>query len=61
MLYEFECKKCGEQFEEIRALAENTDEAECPTCKGDSKKVVSKFGFKIVGFSQLNGYSHANR
>jgi len=61
MIYEFECQKCGEQFEEIRTLSENTDEAECPKCEGHSKKIMSKFGFKVNGFSSLNGYSMANK
>ena len=61
MLYEFECKKCSEQFEVIRKLEENSDTAECPKCKGKAKKILSKFGFSIKGFSQLNGYSSANR
>jgi len=60
MLYEFECKKCGNEFEENRPLKENTQSATCPKCNGGSKKIMSKFGFKIVGFSSLNGYSHAN-
>jgi len=61
MLYEFKCETCGDEFEETRTLKENTDKAECPKCKGESKKIMSRFGFKIIGFSSLNGYSHANR
>ena len=61
MLYEFECKKCGNKFELNRRLKDNSDVALCPKCKDVAKKVVSKFGFKITGFSQLNGYSSANR
>jgi len=61
MRYEFKCKKCGNEFEVVRKLSENTDSAECPKCKGESQKMISRFGFKINGFSQLNGYSHANK
>jgi putative FmdB family regulatory protein len=61
MLYEFECKNCGKRFEEIRKLNQNSDKATCPDCKGESKKVMSTFGFKIIGFASINGYSHANK
>jgi len=61
MLYEFKCKQCGNEFEENRRLIENSNKAECPKCKGESEKIMSKFGFKVMGFSSLNGYSHANR
>jgi putative FmdB family regulatory protein len=61
MLYEFECKKCGKQFEEIRKLDENSDKAKCPDCGSKAKKIMSTFGFKIIGFASINGYSHANK
>ena len=60
MLYEFECKECGKMFEENRLLKKNTQSAVCPECNGESKKIMSKFGFKIVGYSSINGYSNAN-
>jgi len=60
MLYEFKCKKCGKVFEENRLLKENTNHAKCPECNAKSEKIMSKFGFKIVGYSSLNGYSNAN-
>lgn len=61
MLYEFECKKCGKKFEELRKLDENSNTSTCPECKGEAKKVMSTFGFKINGFASINGYSHANK
>lgn len=60
MLYEFKCKKCGNVFEESRALKDNSEIAVCPKCKYIAKKIVSTFGFKVNGFSQLNGYSSGN-
>ena len=61
MIYEFECPECGNKFEEIRTLAENTNDSKCPKCQSQAEKIPSTFGFKIIGFSSLNGYSHANR
>lgn len=61
MLYEYECKKCKIIIEEQKKLKDNTDSIECPQCGKEAKKIVSKFGFKINGFSSLNGYSQANR
>lgn len=61
MIYEFECSKCGRKFELIRTLDENTNTTECPECKNKAKKIMSTFGFKVIGFSSLNGYSHANK
>ena len=61
MLYEFQCDKCNIIIEERRKLEDNSDTTDCPQCKGEARKIVSKFGFQIHGFSSLNGYSHANR
>lgn len=61
MLYEFKCKECGEEFEEYRTLKENTNTSICPKCQKKADKIMSMFGFKIVGFAAINGYSHANK
>lgn len=61
MIYEFQCDKCKIVIEEQRKYEENSDTTECPQCKGKAKKIASPFGFKINGFSSLNGYSHGNR
>ncbi len=60
MQYEFQCKKCDHEFTEDRKLKDNSDESTCPKCKGEAKKIVSVFGFKVNGYSSLNGYSSAN-
>ena len=60
MLYEFKCTECGKVFEENRRLSENTNTATCPKCNEKSEKIMSKFGFKIIGFASINGYSHGN-
>ncbi len=61
MIYEFKCTKCGKVFEEIRNLEDNTKNAICPECNEKCNKIPSLFGFKIVGFAAINGYSHANK
>lgn len=61
MIYEFKCKNCGNVFEEIRMLKDNTNSAECPKCNEEGEKIPSTFGFKIIGFASINGYSHANK
>lgn len=60
MRYEFQCKKCGHIFEEERKLEDNSDESKCPECRNEAEKIASMFGFKIIGYSSLNGYSSAN-
>lgn len=61
MLYEFKCNNCGKVFEELRKLKDNTNSSNCPQCGNKSEKIMSTFGFKIVGYSSLNGYSSGNR
>jgi len=61
MLYEFKCRECGEVFEESRKLSENTNSSTCPKCQMEAEKIMSIFGFKIIGFASINGYSHANK
>jgi len=43
-LYEFECKKCGSEFEKIvnKSRSAKADEVKCPECgSGEVKKLVS--------------------
>lgn len=30
--YEYKCKDCGEEFELLRKISEDTSEGECPEC-----------------------------
>ena len=61
MLYEYQCKKCDTVVEEQRSIEERNKEGICMECQGKTERIASKFGFKIIGFSSLNGYSHANK
>ena len=31
-IYEYECHKCGEKFEQFRSLRQSDSEVECPKC-----------------------------
>jgi len=41
-LYDYECPRCGERFEETRSLKERAT-APCPKCGATAKKVLSGF------------------
>jgi putative FmdB family regulatory protein len=55
-LFEYECRKCGHEFE---ALVIGTRQPVCPKCKSeDLEKRVSSLGFAGVGagsFSRSSG------
>lgn len=38
--YDFQCKTCGETFEEIRSFATATDPAPCPSCGLPSPRLL---------------------
>ena len=42
-IYEYECRKCGEEFESFRGLFENDKKVACPVCgeKGP-RRIMSK-------------------
>lgn len=40
MLYEYECDKCGNKFDEFKSYAERNS-VKCPICKNQAKKLVS--------------------
>lgn len=51
-IYEFECKKCGNVFEEIVPRVSNAT-LPCPKCKsGDTEKLMSRLG--AVGSAKLS-------
>jgi putative FmdB family regulatory protein len=46
MIYEYECEKCKEKFEEY--VKKQDDKVKCPKCgKEVKKKLISKFSFRI--------------
>ena len=49
-LFEFQCRKCGHQFEELLTLAEvEAGEVKCPACR--SKQVEREFSAFATGSS----------
>lgn len=40
-IYEYQCEQCQQRFEII--TRKSSDTAECPTCQGSGRKVVSTF------------------
>ncbi len=58
-LYEFTCKKCGHNFEELLTLSEiESGNLKCPACS--SKRVergFSSFATGAVGSGSSGGYS----
>ena len=38
-MYEFECKKCGHQFEKVMSMTEHDEEkVRCPKCESEEVK-----------------------
>ncbi len=53
-LYEFTCKKCGHNFEELMTLTEMNDgQTKCPACS--SKRLERGFSAFATGGSSLTG------
>jgi len=46
-IYEFSCNECGHKFEEY--LCFNSSDPKCPECKGESKRLISRFSSVIKG------------
>ena len=46
-IYEFECEKCGQQFEEV--VLKNEDIVHCPACGTDHVKKLMSSGSFVTG------------
>ena len=43
-IYEYECIKCGEKFEQLRHIGDSDNEIKCPKCKAEHpRRVFSAF------------------
>lgn len=59
-LYEFECPKCHEEFEELVRNPQATKEVACPTCGSTKvKRKLSAFASKISGGQTLSASAPA--
>lgn len=49
-IYEYECSKCFEVFEEMYGIFEDVDIIDCPTCgeKKCANKLMSKSSFRTT-------------
>lgn len=46
-LYEYQCKKCGKQFEKVVSISEADQKQGCPYCNGkNTEKLLSVFAAK---------------
>jgi putative FmdB family regulatory protein len=55
-VYEYQCQSCGNQFE-LRQKFSDQPASECPTCKGEVKKLISSAAFTLKGGGWYNeGY-----
>jgi putative FmdB family regulatory protein len=49
-LYEFDCRACGEPFEELVLSANGIDDVSCPSCGSeDVRKKLSTFATRMSG------------
>ncbi len=53
-IYEFQCSKCGKQFELLMSKMGKNLKAKCPECGGQAKQQLSCFG---VGSSSSSSSS----
>ena len=54
-LYEYECEKCHEVFDELRSVSEREEPIACPTCSGRGHVVISGFAQGASGGSSPGG------
>ncbi len=47
-IYEYKCQKCGHVFEEWQSGFEECEQS-CPTCGGESKRLISNTSFVLKG------------
>ena len=46
-IYEYRCKKCGAEFEQVRSMADMDRRRACPTCRSRAteRHLTSRFAF----------------
>jgi len=45
-IYEYQCPKCGREFELMRAMSQSDEPAPCPNCGTAAQRLVSVFASK---------------
>ncbi len=54
-LYEFTCPACGEQFEEMKRIAQRDEPEPCPSCGANATREVSGAAIHGAGGGGLGG------
>ena len=49
ILYQFECKRCSYEFEDLVAFDDRDRSIRCPSCKGNASRVLSPVRSKLDG------------
>jgi len=49
-IFEYRCRKCGHEFEELETIADRDRERDCPRCgAGGVERVISVFAARVAG------------
>ncbi len=54
-IYEYKCPQCGETFELRRPMSQATDPAQCPSCRVDAPRAISRLARVSHGGSAGEG------
>jgi putative FmdB family regulatory protein len=50
-IYEYVCNDCKTKFELMRPFSKSTEPAECPSCKSQARRILSRFACFTAGES----------
>ena len=57
-MYEYRCRKCGEQFEKLRRMQDADLEQECPECQSEEvERMLSTFAAGGCSSSGAGGFT----
>ena len=48
-IYEYACQKCGREFEVRKSISLMDEQANCPTCQGHGRRLLSVFTSSEIG------------
>lgn len=55
-LYDYECRKCGAEFDTLRSIRDKDEDVECPVChEHDCRRKVSLTASEILRSSGCGG------
>lgn len=55
-IYEYNCKKCGTDYEQVRSFADMDKRRACPNCSSRSTQRKVSMSFAVVGSSDTGGF-----